>query len=578
MLLGEHEHSLDDKNRLTLPAKLREQLGDHVVITRGMDGCLYVYARGAWDALAARIGSLDSLSADTRRMQRHFFVNATAGRARQAGAGRDPGAAARARGHRPRGHRDRRRRPPRDLGSRRVGASSCKRAKGAQRMLPSVLPIETDHVPVLAEEVLAVLAPRPGETVIDCTFGAGGHAALLAERLHGEGKLIAIDRDPSVAPYFERLQRAERASRCGCSRGEFSTVLGQLAANGVGADAILLDLGVSSMQLDRPERGFSYAADAPLDMRMDPVRRADRARVRQRGRRARARRRLPPLRRGALRAADRARDRPPPRQAAVRAHGRPRRDDQAGDPRAGALRRGPSGQARLPGAADRGQRRARLARARAAVGARDPAAGRPARGDLVPLARGPDREALPALAGARLHVPARLPALRVRRAAGVAGDAAPRDPALTAPRSPATRARSRRGSAWGSRHDELVLGSGRRAGAAHAHRGPPRSRSRSRRAKPRAKAKRRSRPRGAIAWIVISAIVLAGVVFVNLAVLRLNLAARQRDAGALEAPRRERDARVAALELARLAADPVARAPRRTASSTPIRPPSATST
>ena len=78
MLLGEHEHSLDDKNRLTLPAKLREQLGDHVVITRGMDGCLYVYARVEFDQLAARIGSLDGLAADTRRMQRHFFVNATA--------------------------------------------------------------------------------------------------------------------------------------------------------------------------------------------------------------------------------------------------------------------------------------------------------------------------------------------------------------------------------------------------------------------------------------------------------------------------------------------------------------------
>ena len=79
MLLGQHEHSLDDKNRLTLPAKLREQLGDSVVVTRGMDGCLYVYARDAWDVLAARIGGLDSLSADTRRMQRHFFANATAG-------------------------------------------------------------------------------------------------------------------------------------------------------------------------------------------------------------------------------------------------------------------------------------------------------------------------------------------------------------------------------------------------------------------------------------------------------------------------------------------------------------------
>jgi MraZ protein len=77
MLLGEHEHSLDDKNRLTLPARLRESLGDHVVVTRGMDGCLYVYARGAWDQLAGRISGLDALSAASRKMQRHFFVNAT---------------------------------------------------------------------------------------------------------------------------------------------------------------------------------------------------------------------------------------------------------------------------------------------------------------------------------------------------------------------------------------------------------------------------------------------------------------------------------------------------------------------
>ena len=79
MLLGQHEHSLDDKNRLTLPAKLREQLGDDVVITRGMDGCLYLYARDAWEVLAARIGGLDSLSAASRQMQRHFFANANAG-------------------------------------------------------------------------------------------------------------------------------------------------------------------------------------------------------------------------------------------------------------------------------------------------------------------------------------------------------------------------------------------------------------------------------------------------------------------------------------------------------------------
>ena len=83
-----------------------------------------------------------------------------------------------------------------------------------------------------------------------------------------EGKLIAIDRDPSVRSYFDRF-KSHAGVQARLLRGEFSLVLGQLAANDVQADAILLDLGVSSMQLDRPERGFSYAADAPLDMRMD---------------------------------------------------------------------------------------------------------------------------------------------------------------------------------------------------------------------------------------------------------------------------------------------------------------------
>ena len=136
-------------------------------------------------------------------------------------------------------------------------------------MLPSVLPTETHHVPVLAEEVVSLLDPRPGETIVDATFGAGGHASLLAARLRGDGKLIAIDRAPMVAPFFERFRRATGA-KTRLLHGEFSTVLEQMADNGVRADAILLDLGVSSMQLDRPERGFSYAVDAPLDMRMDP--------------------------------------------------------------------------------------------------------------------------------------------------------------------------------------------------------------------------------------------------------------------------------------------------------------------
>src|SRR5919199_1594543 len=150
------------------------------------------------------------------------------------------------------------------------GASTCKRSKGVRNMLPSVLPPSaTDHVPVLAEEVRQALALRPGETVIDATFGSGGHAGVLAADLHGSGRYVAIDRDPAARTYFDGFRR--RAGVPGrFLRGDFSVVLRQLAENGIEADAVLFDLGVSSMQIDRPERGFSYAVDAPLDMRMDP--------------------------------------------------------------------------------------------------------------------------------------------------------------------------------------------------------------------------------------------------------------------------------------------------------------------
>jgi MraZ protein len=79
MLLGTHDHTLDDKNRLTLPAKLRDAFADGVVVGRGMDGCLYAHPRADWERLAARIHSLDPLSRESRVMQRHFFSGAAAG-------------------------------------------------------------------------------------------------------------------------------------------------------------------------------------------------------------------------------------------------------------------------------------------------------------------------------------------------------------------------------------------------------------------------------------------------------------------------------------------------------------------
>jgi 16S rRNA (cytosine1402-N4)-methyltransferase len=125
------------------------------------------------------------------------------------------------------------------------------------------------HVPVLAGEAIELLHPQPGQTVVDCTFGAGGHARLLGDRIGATGTLIAIDRDPIAAERF-----AELAPELSCTsrfiRASFADGLRQLAEEGVRADIVLMDLGMSSMQIDTWQRGFSYAYDAPLDMRMDP--------------------------------------------------------------------------------------------------------------------------------------------------------------------------------------------------------------------------------------------------------------------------------------------------------------------
>jgi 16S rRNA (cytosine1402-N4)-methyltransferase len=125
------------------------------------------------------------------------------------------------------------------------------------------------HVPVLAAELIDLLDPQPGEIAVDCTFGAGGHARLVAERLGATGELIAIDRDPAARERFEDLA-AEVPCATRFVQAPFAEALQDLAAEGVRADVVYLDLGMSSMQVDTRERGFSYAYDAPLDMRMDP--------------------------------------------------------------------------------------------------------------------------------------------------------------------------------------------------------------------------------------------------------------------------------------------------------------------
>ncbi len=124
------------------------------------------------------------------------------------------------------------------------------------------------HEPVLAPELTSLLGPEPGQTAIDCTFGAGGHARRIAAQLGSSGTLIAIDRDPAAAARF-----AEFATEAPCRTrfigADFAAGLATLHGEGVRPEMVYVDLGMSSMQVDAWERGFSYSYDAPLDMRMD---------------------------------------------------------------------------------------------------------------------------------------------------------------------------------------------------------------------------------------------------------------------------------------------------------------------
>jgi 16S rRNA (cytosine1402-N4)-methyltransferase len=138
----------------------------------------------------------------------------------------------------------------------------------SQRVLATLLDMTQSHIPVLAGELIDVIDPQPGEVAVDCTFGGGGHARLIADRIGPAGTLIGVDRDPIAEERFAELS-AEVTCRTRFIRADFVTALAQLLEEQVAVDIVYLDLGMSSMQVDTWARGFSYAYDAPLDMRMD---------------------------------------------------------------------------------------------------------------------------------------------------------------------------------------------------------------------------------------------------------------------------------------------------------------------
>jgi 16S rRNA (cytosine1402-N4)-methyltransferase len=128
--------------------------------------------------------------------------------------------------------------------------------------------VMSEHEPVLAPELVSLLAPEPGQTAVDCTFGGGGHARQVAELIGPEGTLIGIDRDPAAQERFNRFA-AEVPCRTLFISSDFAAGLRALEGEGIRPDMVYVDLGMSSMQVDARERGFSYSYDAPLDMRMD---------------------------------------------------------------------------------------------------------------------------------------------------------------------------------------------------------------------------------------------------------------------------------------------------------------------
>ena len=131
---------------------------------------------------------------------------------------------------------------------------------------------EYRHVPVMLDEVISQLAPQPGEVVCDCTLGGAGHSVALAQRVAPEGLSLGIDQDDmALAAAAERFAREAPEAQHQLLKGNFGSLDELLVQAEVpGVDCFLFDLGVSSPQLDIPERGFSYHEDAPLDMRMDP--------------------------------------------------------------------------------------------------------------------------------------------------------------------------------------------------------------------------------------------------------------------------------------------------------------------
>ena len=296
----------------------------------------------------------------------------------------------------------------------------------------------TEHEPVLATELTELLAPQPGQIAVDCTFGGGGHARRIAAALGPDGTLICIDRDPAAEARFEAFA-AEVPCATRFIGADFAAGLRTLRGEGIRPDMVYMDLGMSSMQVDAWERGFSYSYDAPLDMRMDTRQQlsaADLVNEWPESRLAQVLRRFGEERYAGGIAREIARRRPLPTTSEL----------------VDAIKAGMPASARFGGGhpAKRTFQAIRIA-VNGELDSLDDALPtawgmlprrRPPRRDLLPLARGPPRQAVPRRARQRLRLPARAAGLRLRpRARSRAADPPRRRSRPRGGRRP-TRARS----------------------------------------------------------------------------------------------------------------------------------------
>ena len=255
MLKGEYSHNIDAKGRLIIPAKFRDDLGEHFVITKGMENCLYVYPEAEWNTFEEKLNALPTTTDKKARAFAYFFQGSAAdGDLDKQGRTLIP-SVLRTFAH---------------LDKEVVVIGMGKRAEIWDKARWDEKNAEVElNKSVLLNETIEGLNIKPDGIYVDGTLGGGGHAYEVCRRLGEKGSIIGIDQD-EAAIEAAGIRLKDFGEKVTIIRSNYCDMKSKLQEQGIDkVDGIVLDLGVSSYQLDTADRGFSYREDAPLDMRMD---------------------------------------------------------------------------------------------------------------------------------------------------------------------------------------------------------------------------------------------------------------------------------------------------------------------